>query len=116
MARVKRGKNVRRKHNKLLELTRGYRGTNSRLIRRAKEASLHAGEYAFAGRKDRKGDFRQLWILRINQAVRTLGINYRDFTHLLKSKNINLDRKMLANLVVSDFETFKKVVEKARTK
>lgn len=112
MARVKRGIVAKRKHKDLLDRAEGYRGARSRSVKRAHEAVLHAGEYAFAGRKLKKRDFRALWINRINQAVRSLGYPYKDFIHKLTEKKIILNRKMLADLVVSDFETFKKVVEK----
>lgn len=113
MARVKRGIVSRRKHKDLLELAKGYRGARSRAVKRAHEAVLHAGEYAFMGRKLRKRDLRASWINRINQASRKLGFTYKDFIHKLTEKKIILNRKMLADLVLTDFESFKKVVEKA---
>lgn len=114
MARVKRGTVSRRKHKKLLNLTKGYRGTKSRLIRVAKEASLHAGQYAFHGRKLRKRDNRSLWIVRIGEAVKKEGLSYSVFINKLKKANIELDRKVLSDLVVEDPETFKKIVSEVK--
>lgn len=110
MARVKRGLVSRRKHKKLLSLTKGYRGTKSRLVKTAKEASLHAGAYAFHGRKLRKRDFRSLWITRIGEATKKEGISYSVFMHKLKLANVMLDRKMLNELITEDPSTFKKLV------
>jgi len=114
MARVKRGTISRRKHKKLLNLTKGYRGTKSRLVRVAKEASLHAGQYAFHGRKLRKRDNRSLWIVRIGEAVKKEGLSYSVFINKLKKANIELDRKILSDLVVEDPETFKKIVSEVK--
>ena len=114
MARVKRGTVSRRKHKKLLNLTKGYRGTKSRLVRVAKEASLHAGQYAFHGRKLRKRDNRALWIVRIGEAVKKEGLSYSVFINKLKKANIELDRKILSDLVVEDPETFKKIVSEVK--
>lgn len=115
MARVKRGTVSRRKHNKLLSLTKGYRGTKSKLTKIAKEASLHAGQYAYAGRKDRKQDFRSLWIVRIGEAVKAEGLSYSVFINKLKKANIELDRKILSDLVVNDPETFKTIVNSVKS-
>ena len=115
MARVKRGTVSRRKHNKLLSATKGYRGTKSRLIRVAKEASLHAGQYAYHGRKLRKGDFRTLWIIRIGEAVKQENMSYSVFINKLKKANITLDRKILGNLIVEDNKVFKQIVDIAKT-
>lgn len=84
--------------------------TKHRLISVGREATLHAGQYAFAGRKLRKRDMRSLWILRISEAVKPMGFSYSKFTHALKEKKVELDRKILANLVVNHPEVFKKVV------
>lgn len=111
MARVKRGVTSHRKHKKLHELTRGYRGTKSKLVRNAKEAALHAGQYAYDGRKLRKRDFRSLWILRIGEAAKKESISYSVFVNKLKKANIELDRKILSDLVVNDPATFKQVVD-----
>lgn len=111
MARIKRGTVSRRKHNKLLDSVKGYRGTKNRLIRKAKESALHAGEYAFKGRKLRKQDFRSLWIIRIGEAAKAEGLSYSVFMDKLKKANITLDRKILSNLIVEDPETFKYVID-----
>src|SRR5579859_2899209 len=108
--RVKRGKVSKRKHNKLLDLTKGYRGSRSRLVRTAKAASLQAGQYAFHGRKLRKRDFRTLWITRISEAVKDQNISYSVFMYKLKNADIILDRKILSDLVLNDPQTFKKLV------
>lgn len=115
MARVKRGTVSRRKHNKLLSLTKGYRGTKSKLTKIAKEASLHAGQYAYAGRKDRKQDFRSLWIVRIGEAVKNEGLSYSVFINKLKKGNIELDRKILSDLVVNDPHAFKTIVDSIKS-
>src|SRR5579863_6574362 len=111
MARIKRGTVSRRKHNKLLEQTKGYRGTKSKLVKIAKEASLHAGQYAYHGRKLRKRDFRTLWIIRIGEAVKKEDLSYSVFIDKLHKANIQLDRKILSNLVVEDPQTFKQIVD-----
>jgi large subunit ribosomal protein L20 len=113
--RVKTGFVRRRKHKKTLAQAKGYWMTRRRLITRATEATLHAGEYAFAGRKMRKRDLRQLWITRINAGLKDAGISYSRFINGLKKAKIELDRKILADLVVSDPETFKKILDKTRT-
>jgi len=112
--RVKRGVVSKRKHNKLLKLAEGYRGTRSSLIRTAKQAVLQAGQYAFAGRKNRKRDFRSLWITRISEAVKPLDMSYSVFINKLKKLNIQLDRKILADLVTTEPDVFKHIVEKAK--
>ena len=114
MTRVKRGLVAHRKHKKLLNLNKGYRGTKSKLVKVAKEASLHAGQYAFQGRKNKKRDFRQLWITRISEAVKQEGISYSKFMAAMTKKKIGLDRKILSDLVLNDRETFKKIVEQAK--
>lgn len=111
MARVKTGPTRRRRHKKVLARTKGYRKTKSKLYKVAHEAMLHAGQYAFAGRKLRKRDMRRLWITRLNAALFELGISYGKFIPGLKKAKIELDRKILADLAISDFETFKKIVE-----
>lgn len=110
MARVKRGVTSHKKHKKILKLTRGHRGGRSKNIREAKSSLLHAGQYAFAGRKLRKRDMRKLWIIQLNAAVRAEGLNYSKFIHELQTKNIKLDRKILADLAVNHPEDFKKIV------
>lgn len=114
MARVKRGIESRRKHKKLLSLTKGYRGTRSKLVKLAHEAALHAGEYAFAGRKKKKRDFRSLWVTRISQASKQNGISYSKFIAGLAKNNIKIDRKILSDLVLNDIETFKKIVDQTK--
>lgn len=108
--RIKRGIVSRRKHKKLRGLTKGFRGTKTRLIRVAQEAALHAGAYAYHGRKLRKRDIRSLWITRIGEAVKQEGLSYSVFINKLKKAQVELDRKILADLVVNDSTTFKKVV------
>ena len=114
MTRIKRGVASHKKHKKLLSLTKGYRGTKRKLVKVAKEASLHAGEYAFHGRKRKKIDFRRLWITRISEASKLNGISYSVFMSKLLKKNIELDRKILADLVRNDNDTFKKIVESVK--
>lgn len=114
MARVKRGVVSRRKHKKLLAQTKGFRGTKSRLIRVAHEAALHAGAYAYHGRKVKKRDFRQLWITRIGEAAKQEGISYSVLINKLKKANIELDRKILSDLVVNDINAFKHIVAKVK--
>lgn len=116
MPRVKTGTTRRARHKKVLNATKGFRGANTRLYKRAHEAYMHAGQYAYIGRRLRKRDMRKLWILRISAGVKQADpdLNYSRFTHMLKEKNIPLDRKMLAELAVSDFTAFTKVVETAR--
>lgn len=115
MARVKRGTVSRRKHNKLLSLTKGYRGTRSKLVKVAHEAELHARQYAFHGRKLRKRDFRALWITRISEALKSEEINYSAFINKLKKANITLDRKILSNLIVEEPKVFKQILEKVKS-
>lgn len=114
MARVKRGVVSHRKHKKLHKLTKGFRGGRGKLVREAKSALLHAGEYAFAGRKRRKRDMRRLWIVQLGNAVRAEGISYSKFISELRTKNIKLNRKVLADLAVNHPEDFKKVVAQIR--
>lgn len=114
MARVKRGTVSRRKHNKLHAQTKGYRGTKHRLIKAAKEAYLHAGAYAFHGRKLRKRNFRSLWITRISEATKQYDVSYSVFMNQLKKANITLDRKILSDLVTNDPETFKHIVNSVK--
>ncbi len=114
MARIKRGTVSRRKHNKLLDQTKGFRGTKNRLVKVAKEAALHAGQYAFHGRKLRKQNFRSLWIIRIGEAVKQEDMSYSVFINKLKKANITLDRKILSNLVVEDPTAFKHIVDSVK--
>lgn len=114
MARIKRGVTSHRKHKKLLGLAKGYRGVRSKLVRRAKESVLHAGAYAFAGRKQRKRDMRRLWIVQLGNAVRNEGLSYSKFIKGLKDKNILLDRKIMAELAVNHPEDFKKIISQVK--
>lgn len=114
MARVKRGVTSHRRHKKVLRLTRGHKGGRSKLIRQAKSSLLHAGEYAFAGRKKRKRDMRRLWITQMGIALKNEGLSYSKFIATLKAKNILLDRKMLAEMAVSDIESFKKLISEVK--
>ena len=112
MPRVKTGVTRRRRHKKVLKLTKGFRGTNNRLFKRANEALLHAGHYAYVGRKLRKRDMRKLWILRINAAIKEVDekMKYSRFINALKKANISLNRKMLSEIAIADFKTFKDIV------
>ena len=112
--RVKRGEVYKRRHTKLRKLTKGFRGTKNRLTKVAHEAALHADAYSFHGRKLKKRDFRVLWITRIGEAAKKEGISYSVLINNLKKANVTLDRKILADLVVNDPETFKKVVESVK--
>jgi large subunit ribosomal protein L20 len=114
MARVKRGTVSRRKHNKLASLTKGYRGTKSRLIKAAKEAQLHAGAYAYHGRKLKKRDIRALWITRISEAAKKEGISYSKLMNQFKNAKIEVDRKILSELVLNDPDTFKELVKNSK--
>lgn len=110
MSRVKRGVTSHKKHKKILKLTQGHVGVRSTLIRRAKESLLHAGQYAFAGRKLRKRDMRRLWIVQLGNAVRAEGMSYSKFIAGLKSKNINVDRKILATIAIDKPKDFKQIM------
>lgn len=110
--RVKTGFIRRRKHHKVLSRTKGFRMTKNRLLKVANEAMWHAGQYAFHGRKLRKRDLRSLWIVRINAALTKFNLKYSQFIHLLKKAKIELDRKMLSELVIRDPDTFAQIVEK----
>lgn len=112
--RIKRGVTSHAKHKKIFRANKGYRMTKRRNIRVAKEAYLHAGEYAFAGRKNRKRDFRRLWISRISEATKQHGIAYSVFVNKLKAANIELDRKTLAYLVTEEPEVFEEIVDSIR--
>ena len=112
--RIKRGVVSHRKHKKLLRSVAGFRMTKHRLVKVAKEAALHAGQYAYAGRRKKKSDFRKLWILRISEAVKQTGISYSKFLYQLKKANIALDRKILADLVLNDKEAFQAILDKVK--
>lgn len=112
--RIKRGIVSHRKHKKLLESTKGFRMTKHRLVKVAKEASLHAGQYAYQGRKQKKSNFRRLWINRISAAVRQNGLTYSQFIAKLKKAQIQLDRKILSNLITIDNKAFNQIVDKVK--
>jgi large subunit ribosomal protein L20 len=114
MARVKRAVNAHKKRRVVLERASGYRGQRSRLYRKAKEQQLHSMTYAYRDRKDRKGAFRRLWIQRINAAVRAEGMTYNRFIQGLRLAEVEVDRKILAELAVSDPQAFAALVEVAR--
>jgi large subunit ribosomal protein L20 len=110
VARVKRAVNAQKKRRTILETASGYRGQRSRLYRKAKEQVLHSMQYAYRDRRDRKGDFRQLWITRINAAARANGLTYNRLIQGLKLAGIEVDRKILAELAVSDEKAFAGIV------
>ena len=110
MARVKTGRITRKKHKKILKLAKGYYGAKSTRFRMAKQAVMKSGQYAYVGRKLKKRDFRRLWIARINAAARANGINYSTLINGMKKANININRKMLAEMAVNDPKAFSEVV------
>jgi large subunit ribosomal protein L20 len=114
MARVKRSLNAKKKRRVVLERAKGYRGQRSRLYRKAKEQVLHSMTYAYRDRKDRKGNFRRLWIQRINAASRANGLTYNRFVQGLKAAGVEVDRRVLADLAVTDAAAFAALVEVAR--
>ncbi|MCK9878395.1 MULTISPECIES: 50S ribosomal protein L20 [Frankia] len=114
MARVKRAVNAQKKRRTVLEQASGYRGQRSRLYRKAKEQMLHSMTYSYRDRRARKGDFRQLWITRINAAARANGMTYNRFVQGLKLAGVDVDRKILADLAVNDAAAFAALVEVAR--
>ncbi len=114
MARVKRATNAHKKRRETLERASGYRGQRSRMYRKAKEQVTHSLVYSYRDRKQRKGDFRQLWITRINAAARAEGLTYNRFIQGLRLAEIEVDRKNLADLAVNDQPAFKALVETAR--
>ena len=116
MARVKGGLNAQKKHNRVLKLAKGYRGARSKQYRVAKQSVMRALATSYAGRKERKRQFRQLWIARINAAARMNGLSYSKFMYGLKLANIELNRKILADMAVNDAEGFAKLVETAKAK
>ena len=114
MARVKGAMMTRKRRNKVLKAAKGYWGSKSKHFKMAKQAVLKSGNYAFAGRKMKKRDFRRLWIARINAQAKVNGMNYSTFMHGLKLAGIDLNRKMLSELAVSDKEAFAALAEKAK--
>ena len=116
MARVKRGVTAHRRHKRLLNAAEGRRGTKSKLIRPAREASLHAMAYAYVGRKQRKRQMRALWIVRLNAAARLNGLSYSKLINGLKLAGVALDRKVLADIAVRDAATFASIAEVAKAR
>jgi large subunit ribosomal protein L20 len=114
VSRVKRSANARKKRRATLDRTKGYRGQAKSSYKRAKEALLKADSYAYRDRRNRKRDFRRLWITRINAAARREGMSYSQFMHGLKEAGIEVDRKVLADIAVRDPETFRRFAERAR--
>lgn len=116
MARIKGGYNAKKKHNRTLKLAKGYRGARSKQYRVAKQSVMRALTSSYAGRKERKRQFRQLWIARINAAARINGISYSQLMHGLKLAGVEVNRKMLAELAVNDAEGFATLAELAKSK
>ena len=116
MARVKGGMNARRKHNRVLKLAKGYRGARSKQYRIAKQSVMRALASSYAGRKQRKRQFRQLWIARINAAARINGLSYSKFMYGLKLAGVELNRKVLSDMAINDAEGFAKLAELAKEK
>ncbi len=114
MARVKGAVNAKKNHKAILKQAKGYFGGKSRLFRTAKQAVMKSLNYAYIGRKNRKRDFRQLWIARINAAARANGMNYSTFINGLKKANVEVNRKMLSEIAINDAEGFKKLVDLAK--
>ena len=112
--RIKRGVNAVKKRRKIFKLAKGYLGNKSKSYRIAREAVMKSLNYAFIGRRRKKRDFRKLWIVRINAAARLNGLSYSKFMHGLSAANINLNRKVLADLAVNDAKTFAQLAQKAK--
>ncbi len=115
MPRVKRGVTAKARHKKVLAQSKGYRGRRNNVYRVAKEAVMKAGQYQYRDRRNKKREFRALWIARINAAVRELGMSYSVFMNGLKKASIDIDRKVLADLAVHDKAAFSKIAEQAKT-
>lgn len=116
MARVKGGLGAKKRHNRTLKLAKGYRGARSKQYRVAKQSVMRALETSYTGRKQRKRQFRQLWIARINAAARINGLSYSKFMHGLKLASVDVNRKMLSEMAISDPEGFATLVEVAKSK
>ena len=114
MPRVKRGVHARKRRREILEKAKGYRGARSRRYRAAREQVMHSGQYAYRDRRDRKGQFRRLWIIRIGAAARQHGLSYSSFIRGLKVAEVDLDRKVLADIAARDPQGFAGLVEVAR--
>jgi len=115
LSRIKRGTVKRRRHKTVIAQTRGHRGVRNRLFKRARESLLHSLRYTYEHRRDRKGQFRRLWIARINAAVRLHGLSYNRFIDGLHKAGVEMDRKVLADLAVRDDATFVRLVDAAKT-
>ena len=116
MARIKGGVNAKKKHNRVLKLAKGYRGARSKQYRVAKQSVMRALTSSYAGRKEKKRQFRQLWIARINAAARLNGLSYSKFMYGLKLAEVDINRKMLAEMAANDAEGFKSLAELAKSK
>jgi large subunit ribosomal protein L20 len=116
MARIKGGMNARRRHNRVLKMAKGYRGARSKQYRIAKQSVMRALASAYAGRKQRKRQFRQLWIARINAAARINGLSYSRFMYGLKLAGVEMNRKVLSDMAINDAEGFAKLAELAKAK
>ncbi len=116
MARIKGGLNAKKRHNKVLKLAKGYRGARSKQYRVAKQSVMRALTSSFAGRKERKRQFRQLWIARINAAARMNGVSYSKLMYGLKLANIDINRKMLSDMAINDAKGFTALAEIAKSK
>lgn len=114
MARIKGGVATKKRRNRVLKLAKGYRGAKSKQFRTAKQAVMKSLSYAYTGRKLRKREFRTLWIARINAAARMNGLSYSRFMNGLKNANININRKMLADMAINDAQAFASLVETAK--
>ena len=114
MTRIKRGVTKKRRHKKLLKMTKGHQGVRHRLYRRAHESLIHALQYSYAHRKEKKGDMRRLWNIRINAAARINGTTYSKLIHGLKLAGIEINRKMLADLAIRDPEAFASIANQAK--
>ena len=116
MARIKGGMNAKKRHNRVLKLAKGYRGARSKQYRVAKQSVMRALTSSYAGRKERKRQFRRLWIARINAAARMNGLSYSKFMYGLKLAGVELNRKVLSEMAINDAEGFKSLVELAKSK
>ena len=116
MARIKGGMNAKKKHNRVLKLAKGYRGARSKQYRIAKQSVMRALTSSYSGRKERKRQFRQLWIARINAAARINGLSYSKFMYGLKLAEVDLNRKVLSEMAINDAEGFAKLAELAKSK
>ena len=116
MARIKGGMNAKKKHNRVLKLAKGYRGARSKQYRVAKQSVMRALTSSYSGRKERKRQFRQLWIARINAAARINGLSYSKFMYGLKLAGVEMNRKVLSDMAINDAEGFAKLAELAKSK